>query len=1136
MNDAITLDSDNSEALTMDSLFPTGQIHLSEFSVYNWGTFSNIHTLSVDKGGTFITGETGAGKSTLVDALSALTLSPGKTAFNTAAAQGDKADRNLMGYLRGTYGTQHDGIKTKSLNKREGAVLSAVQAKYTAENGQFVTLVALFWVTGPTMSLSDVQRRYLVSHRDLPLKELLGHYRNNSDRDLKAWLDTDPATACYTKIFSEYEPLYMKALYIENKNAPRLLSRALGLKKIDNLNDILRELVLEPSQIKSEARKVVAEFDDLIANHDNLVDARDQRDRLTPLVEDNEIIEDTNKKIDDYKAEESALSRYVYQAAQSLCITKIKRIDDVLETIDSEIKDNIKKENAAEEDKERAQNAYLVAGGGELNQIESAIKAAVTSQEQAIGFASKYQEVTKDLGLSEVLEHSAFMANQQQQEEGLYLAGEASETKLSEFIDLSTRFANKQKSLKALEGEVAEIKRRPNSNIAVNYQQLRDLLVKDLELDPTRCLFIGELISVKDSDHEWRGAIERALGMQRLTLVVPNHTYSQVTHWLNQRHNGLYVRVQAVNSTVTGHTQFKDRGFLRKLEWRKHPYRDWLKQHLAPKDLSCVDSTTELDKTPFSMTMQGLVHLKQGTFEKKDQTHVGDRRNWYLGFSNTSRLKALEEAAEEEEDELKGLGSTLTADREALDESKKTEEQWAKLAEFTWDEIDTLHWTRRLEELREQQATIKENKGDLEKAKKTLDDAKYLLKALNTVGNELNVKLGEVTAQKTAAKKQQAKIDSGAEGDISAEMTAQLHHRVKPLVEADLDDLSELVTTYTTEITKLLNQHQVKNSSAVRRAIAVMSAFRSQERWQAITLDWGSELDSLSLYLDHLNKIKEEGLPELEERFKERLNRHATQSISKLEHSLEAEQDQIVKRIELINDVLQKAEFRKGTALQLSVRPENFEHVVAFKREMRETMSMATSTDHEARYQQLAGVVKTMEKASDPASSDTLESLRLLDPRYQLTFIAEERDRESDEIKDIWVSSHGKSGGEKESFAGAIVAASLAYALTPDGYHKPIYSTVFLDEAFSNSSEAVSRRVMKIFKDLQIHINLITPFKNLSLAKDNAKKLVIIEKQAANQESDLMDLSWGRVNELIEKARREETEKAAKEAGIERVS
>ncbi len=74
---------------------------------------------------------------------------------------------------------------------------------------------------------------------------------------------------------------------------------------------------------------------------------------------------------------------------------------------------------------------------------------------------------------------------------------------------------------------------------------------------------------------------------------------------------------------------------------KKHPYRDWLKQHLLRFDLQCVADTTIMNTTPFSMTQQGLIHREQGRFEKEDQQRIDDRKIWCLGFSNTSRLNLL---------------------------------------------------------------------------------------------------------------------------------------------------------------------------------------------------------------------------------------------------------------------------------------------------------------------------------------------------------------------------------------------------------------------------------------------------------------------------------------------------------------
>ncbi|MFV0510362.1 MAG: hypothetical protein ACK5M8_14100, partial [Shewanella algae] len=141
---------------------------------------------------------------------------------------------------------------------------------------------------------------------------------------------------------------------------------------------------------------------------------------------------------------------------------------------------------------------------------------------------------------------------------------------------------------------------RPDSNIDVRYQKLRDEMIESLGLPGEELVFIGELLDVKDDEKPWQGAIERALGGLKTTLLVPQKNYSMVTRWLNVRHTGLHVRAQVVSQVrtdqrSTGFTEFSERGYLRKLIWKDHVYRDWLKSHLHNFDLQCVSGTDELD-------------------------------------------------------------------------------------------------------------------------------------------------------------------------------------------------------------------------------------------------------------------------------------------------------------------------------------------------------------------------------------------------------------------------------------------------------------------------------------------------------------------------------------------------------------
>lgn len=232
----------------------------------------------------------------------------------------------------------------------------------------------------------------------------------------------------------------------------------------------------------------------------------------------------------------------------------------------------------------------------------------------------------------------------------------------------------------------------------------------------------------------------------------------------------------------------------------------------------------------------------------------------------------------------------------------------------------------------------------------------------------------------------------------------------------------------------------------------------------------------------------------------------------KLNHA----RDDILERIERINQVMQRTEFKVGSYLRLGCKKEKYLHVQDFEQLLKQVLSGVNSDDYERRFKQLAELMTILDKASSSATANSLESLRLLDPRYQMSFHAEEVDLQTGDIRDVLESSSGKSCGEKESFAGMIVAASLAYVLTPDGYDYPIYSTVFLDEAFSNTAETVSRRVLKVFKALKIHVNLITPYKNLNLARESARSLLIAERDIERHESHLCEVTWREIDQRMQ--------------------
>ena len=335
------------------------------------------------------------------------------------------------------------------------------------------------------------------------------------------------------------------------------------------------------------------------------------------------------------------------------------------------------------------------------------------------------------------------------------------------------------------------------------------------------------------------------------------------------------------------------------------------------------------------------------------------------------------------------------------------------------------------------------------------------------------------------------------------------------------------------ELDRLIDTERGRKGTSENTANGIMGGFRLKDQWAPLVVDWPTGLAGLGDFLTHLQALQREGLPALVEQFRERLNRHATQSLARIRNKLDAEREQILERIQTINAVLQRTEFKVGSYLRLGSRREQYPHVLDFQRKLNRALSQINSDEHELRFQSLSEVVAILDKASSTGTAGTLESLRLLDPRYQMTFYAEEVDSITEDVRDVLNSSSGKSGGEKESFAGMVVAASLAYVLTPDGHDKPVYCTVFLDEAFSNTAESVSRRVLRVFRELHIHVNLITPYKNLNLARESARSLLIAERDADSHESHLCELTWEEIDQRMAQARQAQLQNEAAALGVQ---
>ena len=145
------------------NIFP-GQFRLSRIQAINWGTFGGSIDIEVPREGFLITGGSGTGKSTLLDAMSAVLLPGDKLRFNAAAQANTPRGkgRTLVSYLRGAWGSREDHATGTVVTKtaRPKATYTVVVLTYSDGVEKEYSLAALFYLKAHANSSGDVQRLY----------------------------------------------------------------------------------------------------------------------------------------------------------------------------------------------------------------------------------------------------------------------------------------------------------------------------------------------------------------------------------------------------------------------------------------------------------------------------------------------------------------------------------------------------------------------------------------------------------------------------------------------------------------------------------------------------------------------------------------------------------------------------------------------------------------------------------------------------------------------------------------------------------------------------------------------------------------------------------------------------------------
>lgn len=1078
----------------------TEQTHgLTQLEVFNWGPFSGLHRIHFDANGCSLIGQTGSGKTTLVDAI--MTLICAQPKYNLASTGGHESDRDLMSYIRGVTGI--GGEDETAHIARPGQTMTAISAEFSSNQSQ-VRLSSLLWLDSTSTSQSDMKRLWIFdpgNHQGL--SDYLQQLQELGSRGLKIELKERQGV-----IVTDKKKAYLahcRRFFEVGENAFVLLNRAAGLKQLNSIDALFRELVLDDHSAFERAAEVANEFDELQGIHAELQIAKKQHTTLLPIAQTYKKFQQSQNKLQQFIQLQKFLPLWFAHHGFELWSQQAEKLQLHISQYETQLEQTLVQLYQQQALVDEAYEKYQQLGGASIEDL----KRQIVEKHQDIARLQQnirdYQQICKATQLDTELSPEKLQHNKQLAEK-LFAELTKQLIKLEQALEQQiqkTRNAEEQQSEQS--NEIKEVQAAPDSNIPGKFRSFQYELAQQLNIDADDIPYIAQCVEVQDK--AWHGAIERAIGSHRLRLLIDAEYMPAALNWINQRDNQLHVRL--LNNADYQQTASRlDDGFCHKLKFKDSIHHQSVKNFLSSIDRHCVASAHELRQTPYGMTREGLMSGKRGLFEKQDQKPITS--GWLTGFDNQARLAELQQNHQQISSEARQLRQQLVHLKEQQQKLQTQQTLLKNVQEISFTELDDstsknilLHLQQRLENLQNPASDTAKSEQLWLAAKQQLDNIQQTLNGLN-VNKEVALK--ELNSANKQAELTQKRLTIA----LTQEQLEWLGANYNTPNAEQLEVLADLEREQTQAL-NLKSSAQQKQLSDLQARLGKLMVSALKEDTGALS-EAGTELEDIPHYIERLNVLSKEDLPAKLERFLHYLNQSSDQGVTQLLTRIENEVSIIEERIEELNATMKQVDFQPGRYLQLIPQKVSHESLQSLQRSQRDLRSAALMDDHgESHYKSLMILIQQLRDAVE--RKKTRPALSLLDPRYRLQFSVSIIERGSELVLETRTGSQGGSGGEKEIIASYILTASLSYALCPKHRHKPMFATVILDEAFSKSSQAVAARIIAALSQFGLHPLFVTPNKEMRLLRTHTASAVLVHRR--KQQSYALSLSWEEIDQHI---------------------
>ncbi|MES2733335.1 MAG: ATP-binding protein [Bacteroidota bacterium] len=1060
---------------------------LHRLEVLNWGTFHNhIWSLTPEGNNSLLTGDIGSGKSTLVDALTLLLVPHQKITFNKAAGA-DTKERTISTYIRGDYSTRkgaYDGSSKAVSLRQEGTYSVILGIFYNAGFDQTVTLAQVFWLDN-----GKENKFFVIAGQELGIKSHFTGFGKDMSQ-LKKKMKNTPATEVFDT-FKDYSLKFRNMFALKSEKALDLFYQTISMKSVSNLNDFVRNQMLEKAEVKEKIDELKRNYDNLTKSYLAIQTAKNQLNQLKPLVTIADQFVKVENTIRDLDACLQALPAYFDQEKASLLMFEITlqkqelaNIATQLTTLAEDIDKQRQKEFELKNDIENN------AKGKELERIKKLIGETEKARATKWTKAQEYNKLAATLELKAVSGEEAFFESKQAatQLQDTISAGLAN--LIAERDILNVNLNRQQVILDKEKSELTSLQQR-KTQIPEENLKIRSLLLQHTGLAEDDLPFIGELLQVKKEEKEWEGAIERLLHNFGLSVLVPERHYrtiSELVDSTNLKGRIVYFRIpQQVKANLSA--QIPEDALFEKVAIKNDtPFYDWLENELIEHfNFICCETLEQFHRTPKAITKNGQTKSGKARHEKDDRRNILDRKHYILGWSNAEKIKAIEK-------EIKGLEKEINDWQKQMQVIQKRQrflqQQDRDLHDFLkFTHFSDIHWQKEateIESLKADKEALEKSSDQLKQLEKQLTSVKAQLKQLEGEEKEKVKRQGEIDNRMNAFEESLAECRA-TEGMLSPEEQKRYFPRLQTYFDRQSANV-KTIDKLREEVRKKLSaekEREDKQHSQLRAAIEKkMLVYKTA--YPAETSEADADVKSIPEFRSFLQKIEDEDLPRFEKRFKEELNKGVINDIVLFKAFLEKEEVDIKAKIDKINDSLKSIEYNNGTYIELLRDKAQEKDIIDFQGDLRRCIANTLGESDSYSEEKFDQVKVILDRFNNGNQLDINWTNRVTDVRNWFTFSASEKWAVDGTEKRFYNSSDGGSGGQKEKLAYTILASALAYQFNLEWNQTKSRSFRFavIDEAFGRGSDESTRYGLELFRKLDLQLLIVTPLQKINIIEN----------------------------------------------------